>query len=122
MLRANNGFDIAADVEIPDYFDFPRVKQPDQVIQDDVDDVFMKDAAIAILVDVELQALQFDAPVFRDVLDVQCREVRKTGSRADAREFGTAELDFIPPDFGTVRKSLQARFADQFRSVRTQGG
>ena len=122
MLRANNGFDIAADVEIPDYFDFPRVKQPDQVIQNDVDDVFVKNAPVAILVDVQFQTLQFDAPVSWDVLDVQCREVRKTGSRADAREFGTAELDFIPPDFGTVRKSLQACFADQFPAVRAQGG
>ena len=83
---ANHGFNIPAHVEITDDFHFPRIEQRDQVIEHDIDDVFVEDALVAILIDVELETLELDAPFAWDVLDMESSEVRKTGCRADTGE------------------------------------
>ena len=61
---ANHGFNIPAHVEIADDFHFPRIEQRDQVVEHDIDDVFVEDALVAILIDVELETLELNGAIF----------------------------------------------------------
>lgn len=66
----------------------------DEVFEDDVDYVFVKDLDVAKRVYVELQAFQFDTTFVGNVLDADRREVREIGERADRGELRDLEIDF----------------------------
>ena len=78
MLSANNRLDVAANIKVTDYFNLPRLKKFDEVIENHVHDVFVKNTAVAVLIEIKLEALEFNAPIARNVFDVNCREVRKS--------------------------------------------
>jgi len=118
----HNGFDVSTHAEITDHFDFPGIKELNQIIQNHIGDVFVKNSAIAKLIDVKLEAFQFDAILPRHVFDVKGGEIGKTGSRTDAGEFRAGELNRIAPYLGPVFKAHEPGFANHPRAVRPQRG
>jgi hypothetical protein len=73
--------------------DFEGVAGGDEVFEDDVDDVLVEDLDVAERVDVELEALELDAALVRDVFEPEGGEVREVGEGADAGELGQLEAD-----------------------------
>jgi len=69
----------------------------DQVVEDDVGDVFIKDAFVAIALQIEFQALEFDAFFGGDVGEGQGSEVGLAGLGADRGELGADDLDLVIP-------------------------
>ena len=66
----------------------------------------MKNALIAVLVDVELEAFQFYAPLIGDVFDVKGGKVGKSRLRADAGKFWAVELYGVAPMKGSISKTF----------------
>src|SRR5436190_16345782 len=88
IVCADNRFDVAANVEVAFDLDAYGVAGRDEIFQDDVDDVLVKNFHLAERVDIELEALEFDAAFVWHVLDANDGEVRKIRERADGRELG----------------------------------
>ena len=86
-----------------------RITRGDEVFENDIDHVLVKDLHVTERVDVELQTLQFHAAFVGNVLESNGSEVRKVRERADRGELGNLEidLDFIP--WKLVRKSVQRK-------------
>lgn len=53
VSRRDDRLDVSAHVEVTDNGDFPRIQEIDQVLQDDVRYVLVKDVFVAEAVDVE---------------------------------------------------------------------
>ena len=73
---------LSADVEVAFDLDAQRIAGGDEVFENDVDDVLVKDLHVAKRVDVELQTLQLDAALVRNVFDAgwsRSREDLRTG-------------------------------------------
>ena len=83
MGRGDDRLDVTAHLEICGHFRFPWIKKVNQVIHNLVSDVFVVDPLITILIDVELETLEFDAPLFGHILNLNGREIRKTGDRTN---------------------------------------
>src|SRR4030067_894289 len=66
----------------------PRVGGGHEVVEDLVHRCLVKDRDVAVLVDVELQALQLDELLIRGVADVDRREIGKPRARANTGKLG----------------------------------
>jgi len=115
------GMNIPAHIEISHHFDFTGIKQLDQVVGDDVGYVFVVDAFVAEFIDVELEALEFHAPVVGLVADEDGSKVRKPRLRTKAGELRTRKLDRILSLLGAIREALELRGADLHRTVFFRG-
>src|SRR4051812_1593236 len=112
MPRANDRFDVSPNIEVADDLHLPGVQQLHEIIENDVHDVLVEDPAIAILIDVELEALQLHAPVARNVLDEHRGEIRKARGRTDTGELRARKLHGVAADLDSILEAHQARFAD----------
>src|SRR6185503_1967143 len=79
--RSHNRLDVSANVEVSFNLNAQRVTGPDKILENHVDDVFMKDLHLSKRIDVELQALQFNASLIRNILQANGGEIGKIGKR-----------------------------------------
>lgn len=117
VLYAYHRVDVAAHVEVRNHFDLMRVEERDEIVGDDVRYVFVKHALVAKLVDVELQALEFHAPLVGLVLDVDRGEIGESRFGTQASKLGSRELNRIFAFLGSIREALELSFFDQFRAA-----
>src|SRR5215213_6286065 len=129
VARADDGLDVAADVEVALDLDAQGVAGGDEVFEDNVDDVLVENLHLAERVDVELEALQLDAAFIRRVLDADDGEVREVRERADGRELGYLEINpNLAPDVlvgegvERVKLHLLARRRADVESLLVHGG
>src|SRR4051812_17807578 len=85
--------DISAHVEVAFYLNAQRITRGDEVLENDVDDVLVKDLHVAEGIYVELQTLQLDAAFVGNVLQPDRSEVRKIRERTDSRKLRHLEVD-----------------------------
>ena len=57
VLRSDNRLDVSANVKVSFNLNAQRVTGPDEILENHVDDMFMKDFHLSKRIDVELQAL-----------------------------------------------------------------
>ena len=81
----------------------------DEVFHDDVDDVLMEDFYVAEGVYVELQTLQLDTALVRNIRDPDGGEVGEVGERADGSELRNLEIDLDLTARKLVRKRVQRK-------------
>ena len=81
-------------MEVAFDFDAQRIAGGDEVFENDVDYVLVEDFHVAEGIYVELQTLQFDTTLVRNIFETDGGEVRKIRERADRRELGNLEIDF----------------------------
>ena len=93
VTGSHDGFYVAADVEVAFDVDAQWVAGGDEVFQDDIDYVLVEDLYVAERIDVELQALQLDATLVRDVFDADGGEIGEVREWADCRELRDLEID-----------------------------
>src|SRR5687767_13252616 len=90
----HDGLDISADVKIAFDLHTQRIARGDEVFENDIDDVLVKDLHVAKRVDVELQTLEFNAAFVGNVFETDDGEVRKIGERTDRGKLRNLEIDF----------------------------
>ena len=71
------------------------VHDSDEIVQDAIGDVFVKDAFIAKLLQIKLQAFQLDTLLIRHVSEDQRSEIGLTGLGAHRGKLGTFNLDMV---------------------------
>jgi hypothetical protein len=91
----DDGGDAAARTEVADYFGPDRVAGFDDVIEDLVDDVLLKDAEVAVGEEIFLEGFQLEAGLARHVSDGDAAKVGEAGLGADAGELGVVDEDFV---------------------------
>ena len=91
--RSYNRLDVPANVKVAFKLHTQGVTSPDEVLENNVDDVFMKDLHLSKRIDVELQTLQFNASLIRNILQANGGEIGKIGKRTDGSELGDLEVD-----------------------------
>ena len=109
VTGSDDGLDVAADVEVAFDLDEQRITGGDEVFENDVDDVLVEDFYVTKRVDVELQTLQLDAALVRNVLDADGREIRKVRERADRRKLGNLEIDLDLTAGKLVRERVERK-------------
>lgn len=77
VASRDNGFDVAANAKVAHDRHFPRIEKIHQVIEDSIRNILVKNSLVAKLVQIKLEALQFHAPVFRNVFDLNGGKVRE---------------------------------------------
>ena len=107
MLGNDVGENAATYVELGGQTHEARLQGFDEIVKDAVGDGFVKTALVAERPDVELQAFEFDAGFLGDVVENQGGEVRLSGHRAQAGEFGNFHMDVEIPLWRRVREGLQ---------------
>lgn len=85
----------AARCELAPHLNVFRVHQLDQVIHDDVDAILMEVAVVAEAEQIQLERFAFHHFDIGNVADVNRREIRLAGHRAEARELGAVEFDKV---------------------------
>src|SRR5438445_3522925 len=78
----------------------------DQIVEDRVDRGLMEDVSVPIAVDVELQGLELNNVVGRDICDSDDREIGETGARAQASELRA----FVGDQVGSLGRWVRERF------------
>ncbi len=78
----------------------------------------MEDALVSKLIDIELEALEFDAPIFGYILDVERGEIWKATCGTNASKLWTGEFDRIFSVFGAIWKSFQSGAFNDLRAIR----
>src|SRR5579884_580905 len=77
------------------------------IVQNSVDDVFLKDAEIAVAGQIFFQRLQLQAAFARHVAQCEHAEIGESGFRTDGCEFRNINLDFVSREL--VRPGLDFR-------------
>jgi diguanylate cyclase (GGDEF)-like protein len=95
VLGDDIGENAATHVELGSQTHEARVGGAHQIIEDAVGDVFVEVAFLAERPDVQLQALQFDATLIGDVVQIQRGEVGLAGFRAQTGELGDFHVDVV---------------------------
>ncbi len=75
--RSHNRLDVPANVKVSLNLNAQRITGPDEVFENHIDDVFMKDLHLSKRIDVEFQTLKFNAPLIRNILQANGGEVGK---------------------------------------------
>jgi hypothetical protein len=109
------GGDAAAGAE--DAFDYgPNwVGGLDDVFEDLVDDVLLKDAEVAVAVEIFLERFEFEAALAGHVADGENAEVGQAGFGADAGQFGVVDFnlvagELVAPGFDGGKLEIEAGF------------
>jgi hypothetical protein len=105
--------DAAAGTEVAYYVGPDGVGGFDDVIEDLVDDVFLKDAEVAVDEEVFLERLQLHAFLAGHVTDGEAAEVWKAGLGTDAGELGVVDedlvgLELVRPGFNCGKLDVEA--------------
>ena len=87
VLGDDIGENAAAHIELGGQAHEARLGGCHQVIQNAVGDGFVKGALVAEGPDIELETLQFDTGLIRNIVQIERGEVRLAGFRAQAGEF-----------------------------------
>src|SRR6266851_4709557 len=95
--RSDRRGDATADVPHRGYAQAFWLQAADQVVENAVRNIFVKDAFVAEAPQVQLQALQLEDLRSWDVRDGERCEVGLAGHRADARELGAHALSLVVP-------------------------
>src|ERR1700736_1260765 len=117
MAGRHHRLDVAADVEVADDLDEPRVEQGHEVIEDSIDGRLVKDLPVAELVDVQLQRLELDQLLVGDISDANGGEIGEAGIGRQARELGDREGDVVVPLRDVIGDRLEGRLGDHLRPV-----
>src|SRR5262249_15703190 len=95
--RRDPGCHPAPRVEMSDHFHLPRSARGYQVVQYRVDRMLVENASVAVAEQVQLQTLQLETMLWRDVVDDDRAEIGLTRLGTDRREFRAGDLDLIIP-------------------------
>ena len=95
VLHLHHGLDAAADVEVAFDVEVARVERGDEIVGDPVRDRLVERPFVAIRPEIELQRLQLDALLVRDVADADRGEVRLRRHRTEAGELRRLEGDLV---------------------------
>ena len=95
MEGFDDGGDAAAGAEVADDFGPDGVAGFDDVVEDLVDDVLLKDAEVAVSEEILLEGLEFEAGLAGHVADGEAAEVGKAGLGADGGELGVVDEDLV---------------------------
>ena len=93
ITRLHNCLDVPADVEITFDLHSERVACLDEIFENYVDNMLVKDLHFAKRIDVEFEALQLDASLVRHILKPNNGEIGEFRERTNRREFGHLKLD-----------------------------
>jgi hypothetical protein len=107
MGRCHHRPDASSYRKIADNGQAPGREERDQGVEDLVDDVFVEDPAVPELDQVVLQGLQFEAAGGRHVRDPDLAEVGQSRLRADRRELGARDRDFVVTVRSRIGKRLE---------------
>ena len=92
MRGSNDRLNVSTDGKVANYFDLPRIQEFNQIIQNPIRDVFMKDLFLAKRINIEFQGLEFDAPLIWYIGDIDRRKVWISTARTNAGEFGAGKF------------------------------
>src|SRR5258705_12754432 len=84
------------------------IGRADEVLEDTIHDVLMKDLQGPERIDVQLERLQFNAKLVRNVVDLNCGEVRKIRERTDCSELRTGERNVYLFALVLILEGIQA--------------
>lgn len=104
----------AAHVELGGQAHEARRGGGDQVVENAIGDGFVESALVAVGPNVELETLQFDAGLVRDVIENQRREIGLAGHRAQAGEFRNLHVN--------VKVAVDRRIGKGFEGSRRLAG
>src|SRR5688572_15400860 len=105
----HDGLDVSADVKISFDLHGQRIARCDEVFENDIDDVLVKDLHVAKRVDVELQTLEFNATFIGNVFETDYGEIGKIGERTDRRKLGNLEIDLYLASGKLIRKRIERK-------------
>ncbi len=106
IFHRDHAVDTAARRPVADQPHESRFHCRHQVVQDAVSDALVEDTLIAELLQVQLQAFQFDANFIRNVLEHQRPEVRLSRLWANAGKLRAIDLDRVV----AIRVGVRKRF------------
>jgi hypothetical protein len=95
VFHGHGRVDSAARAEFSHQRKSPGLSDGDEVVGNSVRDIFVEDSFVAKLLQVELQALQFDAQSIRHVSKRKLTKIGLSRFWADGREFGTNVFDHV---------------------------
>src|SRR5580704_1226671 len=106
-LRDNGGVDAAAHIEARTQTQEARVQRAIEMIGDLVGDRFVEGAAIAERPDIKLERFELDAQLVGHVFEIERREIRLPGARAQAGEFRNLHANRVVGASVRIGKSLE---------------
>jgi hypothetical protein len=77
------------------YFEVSRFHEGDEVVEDDIDAIFVETAVVAEAEEVEFKGLALDHAEVGDVIDKYGGEVGLSGDGAEGGELGAVEADTV---------------------------
>jgi len=90
VAGADDGLNVSPNMKITFDFDLQRIACLNEIFEEDIDDVLVKDFHFAKRIDVELQTFQLDASFVWNVFkpdDCEVREIREGTDRRELRHF-----------------------------------
>lgn len=108
MFGEDDRFDIASHSEVSNHAHPTRGEQGDQLVQDGIGRCLVADLAIAIAIDVEFQALQFDEVLIRHIVDGNGGKIGEARPRTEAGELWKFQMHDIIPVGMSIGPSFQA--------------
>jgi hypothetical protein len=110
----DDGGDAAAGTEVADYLCPDWITGFDYVVEDLIDDVFLKDAEVAVGEEVLLEGLELEALLARHIANGEAAEVGQAGLGADRGELGIVDEDLVGfelvlPGFDSGKFDVEAR-------------
>ncbi len=114
MFGDDIGEDPAAHKELGGQAHEARFGGFDQIVKNAIGHCLMEAALVAERPDVKLEALEFDAGFFRNIVENQRGEVRLAGLRAQAGEFRDLHVD--------LEVALRRRVGESFEGLGGLGG
>jgi hypothetical protein len=91
----DDGGDASAGAEVADDLCPDGIAGFDDVVEDLVDDVLLKDAEVAVCEEILLEGLELEAGLAGHVADGEAAEVGQAGLGADGGELGVVDEDFV---------------------------
>ncbi|OIQ74385.1 hypothetical protein GALL_439660 [mine drainage metagenome] len=110
MLDHHIGVDAAAHKPARGHAQKARLHGCHQIVDDGVGDLFMERAFVAVAPHIKFEALEFDAFLVGNEVDLETGEIRLAGQRAQTGEFRHLHVDVIVALRAGVGEALQ-RFA-----------
>jgi len=107
MLGNNISVDTAAHIELGGDAHESWITGSDEVTQHLIGDCLVECTFIAERPDVHLQCLQLDAATFRNVVDIDSREIWLAGFGAEASEFRNTDVDGVVAPLIGIFKGLE---------------
>ena len=108
MFGEDDRFDIASHGEISDYTHPTRGEQGNQLVQDSIGRCLVTDLTIAIAIDVEFQAFQFDEVLIWHIVDGNGGKIGEARPRTEAGELWKFQMHDIIPFGMSIGPSFQA--------------